>query len=318
MKSKPPQDEIEKMKRLAKKYPNEYFKKGRRIYLPSILSLILSQYYSLSAEDFLENNVIIPTPMLNKSKNYLLAMLVAFIIDEGTIDSGQILIRLQNKKLINQLLEICHKLDYKSNITYSKKEYCLYILSDGVKKFWSDYMSLKKEYPEVFMGYKEDKIKDFILRKEKILRSKGQNSTKNVIIKLLKEKPRKISELSKLLLISRQGIKFHIKSLEKKNIVKRKTIARGKLGGDTYKLIKFVRFSEKRKGLSRQEGVTKDNILALLKNEKLSAKDLAKKLKIDSNTMRTFLYTIEKEGLIERAGKQKVDAHHYKLLWHTK
>lgn len=294
-------------------------KSSIRFRIPAILSSILADYYNFNHKNFLSDRARLSTKMFKHSKEYLLAILIAFIIDEGNIDSGQIVISLHNKGMVDDLGYICKILGYeysiKKNKERDKERYILYILSKGIKIFWKDYNVLKKRYNEMAMGKKEEYIKDFILRKNKLWRTKGKGETKNEIINLLKEKSRKINELAKILCISRQGIRFHIIQLEKLRIVER-VCTNSK--GDIFRLLKYSQFDIRNKGISRQKGVTRTRILKLLTKNKLSAKDLSKTLKIGSNTIRTFLYILEKENLVGRAGRRKVDQKHYTLLWKSK
>ena len=207
--------------------------------------------------------------MFSHSKDHLLAVLIAFIIDEAYIDSGQIVITLHNKKLISDIGRICKILGYNHTISSDKKiqiRGIIYILEEGVKIFWKDYLILKEKYPLVYLGYKEDQIKDFILRKQKIWRTQAEGITKNSIIDLLWHKPRTIRELAKLFLVSRQGIRFHLKQLEKMGIVKK--IGKGKLGSDIFALVRYEKLPQTKKGRSRQYGITTTQIIELLKEHK--------------------------------------------------
>jgi len=298
------------------KYENNYFNQQKKIYLPTITSLILANYYSLKSEDFLSDRCVIPEKMFSHSKDHLLAVLIAFIIDEGFIDSSQVVISLRNKRLVSDIGRICDILEYKYTIREDKKisnKATIYILEDGTKRFWDDYLVLKKKYPEVNLGYKEDQIKDFILRKEKRWRSESQGITKNVIINLLKDKPRTIRDLAKILLISRQGIRFHLKKLVKGRIVRKD--GKGKKGSDIYSLLKFVQVPVARKGRSRQYGATKEKIIELLMEfGKLDTKEISNKLKMRRGTIYTLLRYMQKQKIIKRIDK-KVYKTHPSTVW---
>lgn len=296
------------------KFNENYFFSLKRVYLPTIISLILGNYYSLKPENFLSDRAFIPQKMFTLPREHLLAVLIALIIDEGTIGSSEIVIGLYNKKLIDDLGKVCKKLCYECSIGKGKngKRHFLYILSNGTKKFWKDYLSLKRKYPEVFLCYKEDQIRDFILRKEKYWRSKSQGITKNSIIDLLKKKPRTTKELAKILLISKQGIRFHLKELEKIGIVKK--IGKGRTGSDVYNIIKICSTISGPKGRSRQYGVTIKRITKLLEERgKLDTRDLAGLLNMKRNTILNFLKKLEKEKVVIRVGKSR--RMHPSIIW---
>ncbi len=296
------------------KYDEDYFNEKRMIYLPVVISSFLSQYYSLRPIDFDENNAEIPEKMFNHGREHLLAFLTAIIIDEGHIDSNQIEIGLYNKKLISGLNRICSILGYDSTLTLSKRSH-LYILAEGVKKFWSDYQQLKSKYSEVSMGYKETLIEDFIMRKTKFWRTAKQNETKNQIMDLLSEKPRGIIELAKVLQVSRQGIKYHIKGLEKLDCVKKSGV--GYAGSYIYKLIRHSELEVRNRGRSRQHGVTDDKVINILRTGYLTTREISDKLGINRATTLQMLLRIEYAGKIKRAGK-KILKTHPSIVWALK
>jgi DNA-binding Lrp family transcriptional regulator len=296
-------------------YPNEYFIHSRNIFIPTILSSILCDYYNLNAKNFLENNARLPKKMIGHSNEHILSVLIAFIVDEGTIDSGQIVIGLHNRGLLNDLQKICDILDYHTSLKIKSKQSHFYILADGVKKFWKDYKKLKEKYPEVCLGYKENQIENFILRKDKKWRTVQQGETKNLIIELLKESPKTIKDLAKILRISRQGIKWHIKELEGMRIIKKEGI--GYSGSHIYNLKNYIKLPIKKRGRSRQYGITNDNILNLLKKESLTTVEISKKLGINRATMLHFLYNLEKQNEIVSIRRRGIKPYR-SIFWQTK
>ncbi len=284
-------------------YSEKYYIERDRIHIPSSISSILMGTFNLKPEDFLEKNARIPEKMFKHSKEHLLAILIAFIIDEGNIDSSQISIPIQNKDLLLDLKFICDKLGYENTFKDYGKRKCLYILSKGTKKFWGDYKKLKEKYPEVDMGYKEKTLFDFILRKRKEWRTSGQGETKNSIIDLLKESSRTVIEISKILKISRQGAKHHLKQLSEMGIVKIDGF--GYAGSHIYVLKKYKKFPVKKKGISRQMGITRRNILKTLRHENFTTAEISKKLNIDRGTIFHFLKILENEDKIKRVGRER-------------
>ncbi|MBS3057703.1 MAG: winged helix-turn-helix transcriptional regulator [Candidatus Diapherotrites archaeon] len=298
------------------KYPEVYYNDGIRVYLPEVISLVMMKYYGIGCEGFLENKAKIPDKTLNANKDNLLTTLIAFIIDEGNVDSGQIVIGLHNKSLIEQLSEICNKLQYKNTISSRKpKGYVLYILKEGMQKFWRDYSLLKKKFPEICMGYKENSLRNNILRMNKTWKSKGKNHTKNKIIGLLNGRPRTIKELSELLTISRQGTKFHLKQLKTAGIISTRSTA--KYGGDVYYLDKYYKLNESKKGQSRQLGVTKVKIMKILNKTPNTTLELAKKLNMGRNTVYRLLKNYASNRKIICIGNRSATTHPTKI-WSLK
>ncbi len=296
-------------------YNNKYFYKTKRVYLPSSISYVLYNYYGLRPEDFLENNSRIPEKMLLKDKEYLMAVLIAFILDEGHVDSSNIVIGLHNKLLIEDIKIICDKIGYKNVLKSKGVNNHLYILSDGVEKFWKDYTELKQKYPEVSLSYKESQIEEFIFRKCKIWRTAQQGELQNELIDLLKNSDKTVKELSIILRISRQGVKYHLKNLEKLKIVKRK--GKGYANSDLYSLIKYVVLPIKAKGRSRQYGITDSQIVEMLNLNPMTTKEISDEIKVNRATTLHFLLKLEKNGKIKRLGN-KVHRTHPSILWSIK
>lgn len=275
------------------KYAREYFYAAKRFYLPSACSVALADYYGLGSRDFLSHTATVPRSLFLKPKMHLVAFLVAFIIDEAMIDSSLIVIVLCNRNLILGLGRICEALGYEHTIRGRK----LYILAEGVRRFWKDYLSLKKTYPEVDMGYREEAIREFIIRGRKKLRSSGKGQNRNEIVSLLAEKNRTISALSRLLLMTRQGVKFHIKRLQSDGVVK--AVGKGRAGAFIYALKRRFRYPTSRRGESGQLGATRKKILMLLTKRPRTVPELSKHLKIDPAAVRNALKKLESDGKIE-------------------
>ncbi len=293
-------------------YKEDYFYNQKHIYMPSVLSHILYSYYSLKPEDFLENNSKIPKEMINKDKEYLIAILIAFILDEGSIDSSNIVIGLNNKNLLYDIKSICDKLGYDNILRSGKERSHLYILSNGVIKFWKDYVKIKVKYHEVSLDYKESFIENFILRKNKLWRTAQQGETQNKIIKLLKESDKTVKELSIILQISRQGTKWHLTQLEKMSIVRR--IGKGYAGSDVYRLEKYAILPIKIRGRSRQCGVTDEKIISILRRNSMTTKEISDRMKIDRAAILHFMNNLEKIGKVKRMG-QKIHRTHPSIIW---
>lgn len=287
-------------------YNNNYFDNRKGVYLPEVLTLILLWYYNLKPENFLTKKSRLPKRILDKSKDFIISTLVAFIIDEGNIDSSGICIRLKNKMLIYDIEELIRKIGYNPKVTKSRRMYNVYLLVNDTRKFYKDYLKLKRKYPEISMGHKEEKLKLIKQRNQRELKNLPEGLTKNRIISLLKEKDITIKELSKKLKITRQGLRYHIKELEKLHVIK--TYSKGK--GFSCKLLKEVKFEVKDIGRCRPIGKTKNDILILLSKNNLNTYELARFVDITPNSLRHSLHDLENKGKIKRIGKQD-----RKIVW---
>ena len=195
-------------------YKNPYQDKTRS-YCPAVISEIMFNHYGLNTKSFLSETARIPEDILAKENSHLLAVLLAFIIDEGHVDSTLITIGLKNKKLVEDLKEICKKLGYNSVSRERKKQdmFYIYILSGGIPKLYEDYKELMKFYPEVSLGIKEDKVKNIVdINKKAKVFLKGN---KEKIIKFLYIKNYSANEVAKMLCTTRQGSGYLMRELLK-------------------------------------------------------------------------------------------------------
>ncbi|MFA5993240.1 MAG: winged helix-turn-helix transcriptional regulator [Candidatus Pacearchaeota archaeon] len=202
------------------KYKKDYFLLSTRPYCPPVLSTLFFKYYNLSINDFLSERARLPSIILNKGKDSLLAFLVAFIIDEGNIDSTQISIKLKNKLLIEDLNKICNILGYKSKIINSKEAdyFGVYILREGMNKLYKDYLILNKKYPIINLGIKGERIKSsFEIFNRPISRISGNN---NLILEILKNEELSVNQIADRINMTRQGVRYHIHKLIKDNKIK--------------------------------------------------------------------------------------------------
>ena len=217
------------------KYKSDYLNNQNttKIYFPVVGSDLMFKLYNLDIGSFKSETARIPQEILNKDWKHKLAFLIGLIIDEGHVDSTLILIRVKNKGLIEDLNKICSELYYHTSIKKNKDGlFSLYILSKSINKFYQDYQNLLKDYPEVNLGYKGEKIKEFIdrINKPKVY---IQGNKDKILLELSKEKLT-VNELAKRLNMTRQGARYLIKELVKENKVEVKSIV--KFGNYKYSL----------------------------------------------------------------------------------
>jgi len=198
------------------KFKEDYFEESTRPYCPPSISTLFFKYYNLGVDGFNSLTSRISPKIVDKDS--LLAVLIAFIIDEGHVDSTQITIVLKNKELVQDLKKICDKLGYESKITYRNndtyKDYgYLNILRDGMKKIYSDYQVLNNEYPVIDLGWKGNKISNsFKIKNRPIYKIKGNQE---LILKILKTDFSSVNQIAAKINMTRQGVRYHIHNLLK-------------------------------------------------------------------------------------------------------
>lgn len=282
-------------------YPTDYFIDGTRIYVPEVITLILLNEYNLTPDNLLSLEGRVPKNILEKGKINLIAFLTAFIIDEGSIGSSQINIRLANKDLIHDLKIICDKLGYKNKTKQSRENmWDIWLNVESTRKYYSDYLLVKIHYPQISLGPKEEALHVILKRTIREWRDQGRGVTKNQIIKILKKGDLSMVQLSRKLKITRQGVRYHINEMEKMGIVATYKGRRGYI----VKLLKNFEFEENLNIKSRPLEKTRNEILNLLEGKNRSTKEIAAILPITHGGTRIHLNRLEKSNLIKKVGKK--------------
>lgn len=199
----------------------KYFEKSTRPYCPPAISTLFFKYYNLDVNGFKSLTSRISEKIVDKDS--LLAVLIAFIIDEGHVDSTQITIVLKNKDLVEDLKDICNKLGYESKVTYRNNETYqdygyLNILRNGTKKLFQDYLLLNKSCPVIDLGWKGAKIVNSLKIYDRPIRRVKGNS--NFIYEILKKEFHSVNQLATKINMTRQGVRYHIHNLIKANKIK--------------------------------------------------------------------------------------------------
>jgi hypothetical protein len=194
-------------------------KNAKTVYCPAALTKVLMEYYEMDRNSFLSDKARLPDKIKNGNKESLLAILIAFIIDEGYVDSSGIYIGLKNKGLVDDLKEICDKLcyDITRGIRKDRIDY-IYLKAEALLKFHKDFLNLKNKFPVLNMGYKEEKLFEFIKRSKKPKRYIKGNKMK--VKRLFFEEKMNSNEISKELNMTRQGVRYHINRIIKENNIK--------------------------------------------------------------------------------------------------
>lgn len=198
----------------------DYFEKTTRPYCPAVLSQLFFRVYDLNEKSFLSKSARIPQKVFEKESDYLLAVLLAFIIDEGSIDSTLITIRLKNVELVKDLYKLCEILRYKSTIKIRDPYGGLYILRDGMKKLFKNYKQFIMQYPEASLGKFQEKIENSLkVYDRKIYKTKGN---RELILKMLRLEELTVNQIATKINMTRQGVRFHIHNLEKMDKIRKK------------------------------------------------------------------------------------------------
>lgn len=146
-------------------YPKKEFENGR-LNVPKIITEFYVYYFKLPNTNTFE--AYIPENIKKLKKEFLLAGLISFIVDEGHI--GEVItIYGKNKRLMNDIREIgikcgylCHPL--REKYAYSKFDvYRFGISSKDYKKFYEDILELSKSFSTCTLAQKMEKLSKKIL-----------------------------------------------------------------------------------------------------------------------------------------------------------
>lgn len=195
-----------------------------KLYIPKSIAAIYSYIFSIKHNRWY--NAYIPKEIKKLPKDFLVAGLTAFMIDEANI--GEIIeIYSKNLGLLNDIREIAIKCGYQCRSIKKKYRYGIFdsyrflISSESYSKLHEDIVNLKKEFPLCDLSHKNDKFLLLVKRKERRLTKGFNGMTRKRILRLLKIKPRTITELARILIIGHSSIRELLWKLEKGDLIKR-------------------------------------------------------------------------------------------------
>jgi len=176
----------------------------KELFLPSSIIYILNHIYNI---DFHSDKANVPTYFFNLDKNLLFHFLAAFVDDEGALRENDCRIMLANERLTRELNSLFCQVGFEvSEVKSSYEKYWYFTIRD-IEKI--------KKLP-IAHTEKLDLIK-FSLGRSKEWKQKG--ITKNKILKFLSSRSYNAYELSRLLGISSQTVRRHMRQLLKNNKV---------------------------------------------------------------------------------------------------
>jgi len=268
---------------------------------PMAIPYILSNYFKIS---FLSKRCRVPKIFFDRNKNYLIGVLKAMVIDEGTIDGSNIRLDSCNKKFLIDIQRICRIL----NINYGKiwksigPIYRFNILAESIK-------------------YVYDKIKPLpIKNKEYLLNFACKNQLRNwkyelpgetkkkIIIELLNNKTLTSLDLSFKLKMPRKIINKNTKKLENLGIIE-------KVGKKVYTNIYVIKNEELAQGFVKDPkkflggdklekyGITQLKILKILKKNKNTYSGLLNLIKISKGALHKCIKGMLKKEIIKKQNK---------------
>ncbi len=141
-------------------YPKGEFSNGR-LNVPKIVTEFYNYYFILPSTNTFES--YLPENIKKLRKDFLIAGLISFIIDEGHV--GEVItIYGKNKKLMEDIREISVKCGYLSHPLREKYAYGKFdvyrfsISKKSYKKLYKDILKLSKVFPTCYLAQKQEKL----------------------------------------------------------------------------------------------------------------------------------------------------------------
>ncbi|MAG45698.1 MAG: hypothetical protein CMH63_02930 [Nanoarchaeota archaeon] len=129
---------------------------NKTIRFPKAITRILSQYYNIPS--YLSKKAVIPSRMLSRNKSYKLVCIIAFILDEGSINDGLYCFN-TNKILISQIRNLFKECGYECNpLRYGSGSYWFGMKNRFINQFYEDVIRIQKKYPTCSLGSKHEKL----------------------------------------------------------------------------------------------------------------------------------------------------------------
>jgi DNA-binding transcriptional ArsR family regulator len=192
-----------------------------RVNIPRIFVRIISDYFEI--ETFYGDKTKVPEIIKNMSSEFKLAFLVAFMVDEGTIDECRIALFSGNEYLLKGVQELATSLNYDCSEVriYAPHEFVFYIYMSSAKKLLSDINELTKDFPTCSLCHKQTELERIVKIQERGWNQRLRGESKRLILNELKDNLQTSEELSHKLLLSPSTIRYHLRTLEKNGMVKR-------------------------------------------------------------------------------------------------
>ncbi|MDI6883530.1 MAG: hypothetical protein QMD00_00030 [Hadesarchaea archaeon] len=180
-------------------------------------SFLIPRFYNFLYPEIDYKTKKLPISWLTLPTDYLLAMLVAFIIDEGYLYYGNhITISNKSRHLHEYVLSICHKLGYRTGESFRSSTGVYTTIIFDVKKLFENFSMLQARFGSlVSMGYKETEGKRYLQISMRAGINRYLKNGKERIVRSLEETPKGLS-LKQLLFtvqLSKTTVTYHLKSL---------------------------------------------------------------------------------------------------------
>lgn len=193
-----------------------------KIIVPRIITDFYKHYFGIN--DCRWNTARIPDIVKTLGKEFLVAGLAAFVVDEGHI-GDHVELYSSNSNLLNDIKEIAQKLGYITTNIQPKYRYGVFngyrflIKKQSALLFYRDIEELTKQFPTCGLAHKISRLELMVKIKERGWQKMHNGVTKHNILNLL-QNPMTAQGLSERLLIPAASIREHLLQLQATSNVK--------------------------------------------------------------------------------------------------
>jgi DNA-binding transcriptional ArsR family regulator len=189
-------------------------KKG--VDIPAFLTDIFKQYYGPRT---FSKRAGLPYLLKTRPRMFKIAIISTALVDEGTI-CDEIVLRLSNKKLLDDLWEIAKSLGYRcSKVRRVKDVYKFTISLFDAQRLLEDIRELTKYFPTLDLAHKQRHL-NYIVQRQK-LRGERPREIRHEILMALRKGKTTVRELSIHLQMEYRNIAKYLRKLEQAGLVKR-------------------------------------------------------------------------------------------------
>jgi len=270
------------------------------VHFPSVIPTILKDYLKI---DFNSKKCRIPKEFFKGNRKELTSIIRAVIIDEGTIDGSNIRLDSCNKEFLEDIKNICKKLDYSCGKTWESKGpiFRFNILAKSIQKIKKDMEMLPIEKKQLLI--------DIIEKNQKRgWKYKLPGEVKIEILRKLLMKPMKTIELIVKIGMGKSILNKHLKWLIEKELVtyEVKNNIRTYLIKDGEKARKFIRNPSKfiKGNKIENYGVSQLKILKTLEKNDKKYSEMEKLMGFCKSTFFKLISRLIKKELIKKVNKK--------------
>lgn len=197
------------------------FKDGKLV-IPRVISEFYRHYFKLNSCDW--DVARIPDNIKQMESDFLIAGLLAFIVDEGHI-SHSVEIYSKNMPLLQDIADIAVSLGFDHSDfdeKFKKGVLCSYRTRLSLKNIEKLHHSMKKlsmEFPTCTLCHKSRHLRNIVTRKERTWKQRDDGETKKMILTSL-NKPMTSKELAELVTIGISTLNEHMIQLQESGSVK--------------------------------------------------------------------------------------------------